>query len=132
METQAIIIYSDMAIDFKVKKVLCETFKVVETIAQLEQLWIESCLKSVGVPQIMMDQKTSGAIDNKYWREYLILNFKLNIYKQLHRNKVEIHRINENTGASILIGEWSNPELVKVKKGNTIHCELILKYWQLV
>lgn len=121
-----------MAIDFKIKKLICEPKDVWTLCQQLEQLWVSAVLKAVGIPQSKIDAKIEGSLSNRSWRDYLLLHFRVNIFKNLQTKQVDVFKIDENI-KSIHIASWTCPTIVRVKESPTkIHCELNLKYWQLV
>lgn len=118
--------------EFKVKKVLCDPGALQKTIHELETKWVEALLLRARVPKIMIDKKTSGQIGNAEWRDYLISNFGINIFFDLDTKMVSVFKYNNNLASNTKVGEWYKPEITKKKGGSKYHCEVRLKYWQLI
>ena len=118
--------------DFKVKTILCDTNKVAETVQDAETTWIESMLLKSRVPKIMLKKKQRNELGNSQWRDFLFDQFRLNIFKHLSTKKVGVYKYDDSKEKNILVGEWSQPEVIRIKKGSKAHCELRLKYWQII
>lgn len=118
--------------EFNVRRALCDTHRVPKTVEEIERKWLESLLLRSQVPQIMLDKKASNQLGNSQWRDYLFDYFKLNIYKHLGTQGVKVYKWKETTEENVLVGEWSKPEVVRIKQGRKTHCELRLRYWHIV
>jgi hypothetical protein len=118
--------------DFKVKTILCDVDKVLETVSSAETTWLESMLLKSRVPKVMLRKKQRDEVGNSQWRDYLFNQFRLNIFKNLSTKKVGVYRYDDSDEKNIQIGEWSPPEVIRIKTGSKSHYELRLKYWQII
>lgn len=117
---------------FEIKKALCDNHTVNETSERLKNQWIEAFLLRLGIPKIMVDKRLKGDFGNSFWRDYLFNEFKINVYHDLASKKVSFFMYDEEKEINTKIGEWSKPEVIRFKKGDSRYCQLNLKYWQLI
>lgn len=118
--------------EFKVKKVICETYQVHETVNNLEALWIQSLLLRAGIPAPMLELKTSGKTLNQEWREYLIATWGISITKNLATQAVDVFKYNKEKEKNIPVGKWNKPEVVRMKKDGKVYCELQINQWYII
>ena len=118
--------------EFNIRRVLCDTHQVLQTVEDVEGQWLEAILLRSDVPKLMLKNKYANRMGNSQWRDYLFEYFQLNIYKNLGSKRVRVYKWQDGTQENTLIGEWSKPEVVRIKQGRNTHCELRLRYWHIV
>lgn len=121
--------------EFKVKRILCDTSDVHVKTKEIEGQWVEALLTRAGVPELLVRRRLDGRTSNINWRHYLFDKFHLDVLKDRGLGKVRVVKYmdGDRDGRVETIAEWSKPEVVRInKRGQKPHCELKLKYWQLI
>ena len=120
--------------NFTTKVVHCDTCAAVtERLAALEEEWVWALLTRFNVPQDILDKARNDASYPKYeWRDYLLMNFGIQIEMDFGSKKTIVKRTNLKKGDTIIVGEWSRPEIIQVKNGGHKRYELHLKYFSLI
>jgi hypothetical protein len=119
---------------FTTKVVRCQTYKdVVDSISSLEEQWVWALLSRFNIPQDILDRAKNDPSYPKYeWRDYLIFNYGLQIEKDFGAKKTIVKRTNLKKGDTIIVGEWSEPEVIQVKTKSDRTYEIHLKYFNLI
>ncbi len=117
---------------FGIKRVTCETDKIHNTIKETEEKWLTSLLIRASIPKIILKKRQAGELSNQQWRDHLFNTYGMNIYKNLNTSQTQVFKYNSQSEKNVLIGEWTQPEIVYIKIGRSKTCELRLKYWQII
>lgn len=120
--------------NFTTKVVSCHTYAdVTEQAAALEDGWIWALLTRFNIdPEILEKARTDHSYPKYEWRDYLLLNFGIQIEKDYSSKKTVVKRTNLKNGSTIVVGEWSRPEIMIVKNKDERRYELHLKYFNLI
>lgn len=112
------------------KKVLCQPEDVWKISDEYRDRWIVALLTRMRVDPEKIDRAQNDPhYSKRSWRASLFYDHGIQVIK--HPKKVEIRRYSQDE-SSILLGEWRNPEIVRVREGKKTYCEVRLDYWQLV
>jgi len=120
--------------NFTTKVVSCDDYASIESqIESLECDWISALLSRFNVDPAILERAKSDHSYPKYeWRDYLLANFGIQIEKNLGNKKTVVTRTNFRKGDTIVVGEWSRPDIVRVGDGRGIRYEIHLKYFNLI
>jgi len=114
---------------FDHKIIRCDCQDIHTSAAEYRDIWVSSLLLRMRVDS---EKVNKAQYDMNYtsreWRNDLFYDHGLAVIK--HPDKVEITK--RNARESLVIGQWKEPEVVRVNKGKERYCELHLDYWQLV
>lgn len=118
---------------FSVKRAVCEAPEVYSKTKELESEWIVALLRRLGIPKLMINKAlTDTKFGAQAWRNYLFDSKGLQITHHAALQRTEIFKVDLETGKKTKIGQWSKPEIIRVKRGGKVECELHLKYWQIL
>lgn len=120
--------------NFTTKVVHCDSYEdVVTKIAALEQEWSWALLARFNVSPTNIERAKNDPSYPKYeWRDYLLMNFGIQIENDFGKKKTIVKRTNFKKGETIIVGEWEQPEIVIVKSGASKRYEVHLKYFNLI
>lgn len=118
---------------FSVKVVACESHQIHSKISELETEWTVALLRRIGIPKVMINKALNDErFGSQAWRDYLFDSKGIQITRHIKEKQTEVFKINLETGKKTKVGQWSHPEIVRVKKERGVSCELHLKYWQIL
>jgi hypothetical protein len=119
---------------FTTKHLKCESYEqVVQQIGALREEWVWALLARFRVdPDILKRARHDDAYSKSEWRDYLIFNFGLQIEDDLSSKKITIKRTNIRKGETLIVGEWSYPEITHMIVNGQKWYEVDLKYYNLV
>jgi hypothetical protein len=120
--------------NFTTKVVHCDTYEdVIAKIDSLEEDWIWALLARFNIPKDILERAKSDQSYPKYeWRDYLIANFGIQIERDFGKKKTIVKRTNLKKGDTIIVGEWSRPEIIHIKSRSESRYEVRLKYFNLI
>lgn len=115
---------------FKDRIILCDPGDELKVIDEYLEKWISSLLIRSKVDKSKIEAALhSASFSKKSWRTELFFKHGIEIIK--HIDKVVITKHFEDR-ASLVLGQWNNPEIIRVKEDGEKYCKIILNYWQIV
>lgn len=115
---------------FSDKTILCNQEDVHKVIAETAEKWTSSILIRAGAnPQQIDAILNNDNYGKRAFIDYLLVDAHLSAIKYIDR--VEVKKYIEGK-KDIIIGIWKTPEVIRIREGNKIHCQINLKYWQLL
>jgi hypothetical protein len=120
--------------NFTTKVVQCDSYEeVVAKIDALEHEWVWALLSRFNVSQSNIERAKNDPLYPKYeWRDYLLANFGIQVENDFGQKKTIVKRTNLKKGDTIVVGEWSRPEIIMIKNGSQKRYEVRLKYFNLI
>ncbi len=119
---------------FDKKAVRCESYgDVALTIAHLQSEWVFALLHRVRVDAHKLKwYQDNPEHDKSTWRDYLLSQYGIQIEDNLATGSIVVKKTNIKKGTTLIIGEWTKPEIVLHKLGRERWYEIHLKYFNLI
>lgn len=115
---------------FDTKVVRCAPEKIYQVRDEYRDKWIVALLRRMEVNPKAIDRIQNDPLYSKRaWRSELFYKHGLKVTKYPDKIEVKRHAAEYD---DLVLGEWREPEIIHVKQGKKHHCELHLKYWQLI
>ncbi len=119
---------------FDKKAIRCDNYAAAQQqIESLEAEWVYALLYRIRVDSKKLTwYQTNPEHDKSVWRDFLLSQYGIQIEKDLASGNLVVKKTNLKKGTTLVVGEWSKPEIILHKVGQERWYELVLKYSSLI